>query len=126
MSAEQIALYLFLQCVSDALAIVTYASHGGFMAVCWPDAIQGVLMIGALLRFPVAVSKSIAVESMPPRLATFTPHNSPFLATRHRTGRAPSPRQSQGTSEGFTLAAPTGYSEHLPTARHHGNLPKGH
>ncbi len=35
-----------------ALVIVVYASLGGFMAVCWTDAIQGVLMIVALMAAP--------------------------------------------------------------------------
>ena len=35
-----------------ALVIVAYASLGGFMAVCWTDAIQGVLMIVALIAAP--------------------------------------------------------------------------
>jgi len=35
-----------------ALAIIVYTSLGGFLAVCWTDAIQGVLMIGALVAVP--------------------------------------------------------------------------
>ena len=36
-----------------AVAIIVYTSLGGFIAVCWTDAVQGVLMIGALVAVPV-------------------------------------------------------------------------
>ena len=34
------------------LAIIIYTSMGGFIAVCWTDAVQGVLMIAALVLVP--------------------------------------------------------------------------
>ena len=34
--------------VLGALAILLYTSFGGFIAVCWTDAVQGLLMIGVL------------------------------------------------------------------------------
>ena len=39
--------------VIGTLAIIVYISVGGFIAVCWTDAIQGVLMIGALVIVPM-------------------------------------------------------------------------
>ncbi len=39
--------------VIGTLAIIVYISVGGFIAVCWTDAIQGVLMIGALVIVPL-------------------------------------------------------------------------
>lgn len=39
--------------VFGALAVIVYTSIGGFIAVCWTDAIQGMLMLGALIAVPV-------------------------------------------------------------------------
>lgn len=39
--------------ILGALAVVAYTSFGGFIAVCWTDAVQGLLMIGALLLVPL-------------------------------------------------------------------------
>ncbi len=39
--------------VIGTLAIIVYVSVGGFIAVCWTDAIQGILMIGALVIVPM-------------------------------------------------------------------------
>ena len=39
--------------VIGTLAIIVYVSVGGFIAVCWTDAIQGILMIGALIIVPM-------------------------------------------------------------------------
>ena len=39
--------------VIGTLAIIVYISVGGFIAVCWTDAIQGILMIGALVIIPM-------------------------------------------------------------------------
>jgi sodium/proline symporter len=36
-----------------AVAIIVYTAMGGFIAVCWTDAVQGVLMIGALVAVPL-------------------------------------------------------------------------
>ena len=38
--------------IVGTLAIIVYTSMGGFIAVCWTDAVQGVLMIAALLLVP--------------------------------------------------------------------------
>jgi len=35
-----------------ALAIIVYTSMGGFLAVCWTDTVQGLLMLAALLVVP--------------------------------------------------------------------------
>jgi sodium/proline symporter len=37
----------------ETLAVIVYTAVGGFIAVCWTDAIQGVLMLAALLVVPV-------------------------------------------------------------------------
>ena len=39
--------------VVGTLAIILYTSIGGFIAVCWTDAVQGLLMAGALLAVPL-------------------------------------------------------------------------
>lgn len=45
--------------VIGTLAIIVYISVGGFIAVCWTDAIQGILMIGALVIIPMLAVKVI-------------------------------------------------------------------
>ena len=45
--------------LAGAAAIIVYTSMGGFIAVCWTDAIQGLLMLGALVVVP-----SVAVLRM--------------------------------------------------------------
>ena len=45
--------------VIGTLAIIVYISVGGFIAVCWTDAIQGVLMIGALVIVPMLALNAI-------------------------------------------------------------------
>ena len=45
--------------VIGTLAIIVYISVGGFIAVCWTDAIQGVLMIGALIIVPLLAVNAI-------------------------------------------------------------------
>lgn len=39
-------------CVGTA-AIIIYTMIGGYIAVCWTDAVQGILMLGALIAVPV-------------------------------------------------------------------------
>ena len=45
--------------VIGTLAIIVYISVGGFIAVCWTDAIQGLLMIVALFIVPILAIKTI-------------------------------------------------------------------
>jgi len=40
--------------VVGALTILAYTAVGGFLAVCWTDVIQGLLMLAALLAVPIA------------------------------------------------------------------------
>lgn len=40
------------------LAIMIYTSMGGFIAVCWTDAVQGLFMIGALVAVPCLAIRS--------------------------------------------------------------------
>ena len=41
-----------LAVLAGTVAIIIYTSIGGFIAVCWTDAVQGMLMIGALVTVP--------------------------------------------------------------------------
>jgi sodium/proline symporter len=65
--------------VLGVLAIILYTSVGGFIAVCWTDAVQGVLMLLALLAVPgVAIARlggwaqtTAAMEQVSPNMLTF-------------------------------------------------------
>lgn len=59
-----------------ALVIITYTFLGGFMAVCWTDFFQGMLMVCAIALVPLAAMKGIGgydstvsiIESIDPQL----------------------------------------------------------
>ncbi len=36
-----------------AVAVISYTLFGGYLAVCWTDVVQGLLMVGALLLVPI-------------------------------------------------------------------------
>jgi sodium/proline symporter len=65
--------------VLGVLAIILYTSVGGFIAVCWTDAVQGVLMLLALLAVPgVAIARlggwaqtTAAMQQVSPNMLTF-------------------------------------------------------
>jgi sodium/proline symporter len=61
--------------VLGALAIMLYASFGGFIAVCWTDAVQGILMIGALLAVPLVTAiKAGGVGAVSAAVQNASPH----------------------------------------------------
>ena len=61
--------------ILGALAVVVYTSFGGFIAVCWTDAIPGFLMIGALIVVPiVAMIKAGGVGTVSEALVRVSPH----------------------------------------------------
>jgi sodium/proline symporter len=58
-----------------AVAIVAYTLLGGFLAVCWTDAIQGVLMLAALVAVPlVALAQVGGVEQAMSAIASTNVH----------------------------------------------------
>jgi sodium/proline symporter len=67
-------------CIGTA-TIIIYTMIGGFIAVCWTDAVQGVLMVGALLAVPILVvwnggglesTWTDVIENSPSAFALFT------------------------------------------------------
>jgi sodium/proline symporter len=61
--------------VLGALAILLYTSFGGFIAVCWTDAVQGMLMIGALLAVPLVTTiKAGGVGAVSAAVQNASPH----------------------------------------------------
>jgi len=53
-----------LAVVLGALVIIIYASIGGFIAVCWTDAVQGLLMLGALIAVPWMAATAVGGWSL--------------------------------------------------------------
>ncbi len=67
---EKLALAVF------ALIILLYTFMGGFMAVCWTDFFQGLMMLGAILLVPIAMAA--AGDFDPGYYASFTEGVSEF------------------------------------------------
>jgi sodium/proline symporter len=69
--------------VLGALAILLYTSFGGFIAVCWTDAVQGILMIGALLAVPLVTTiKAGGVGAVSAAVQNTSPHMLDFFQSK--------------------------------------------
>lgn len=61
--------------VIGSLIIVSYTFFGGYLAVCWTDLIQGLLMMGALLVIPAVMLQHLGgLEEALRLVATIDPH----------------------------------------------------
>ena len=66
--------------VIGALIILAYTTLGGFLAVCWTDTIQGLIMFFALMVVPIVALSEIGWTSgLTERLAAITPETLGFF-----------------------------------------------
>lgn len=66
--------------IIGALIILSYTTLGGFLAVCWTDTIQGLIMFFALLIVPIMALSEIGWTSgLAERLAAITPETLGFF-----------------------------------------------
>lgn len=64
-----------LAVIIAACAIIIYTSIGGFLAVCWTDAVQGILMLGALIIVPfIAVIRAGGPSPSLAAIRNISPH----------------------------------------------------
>lgn len=60
--------------VVGALCVISYTLFGGFLAVCWTDVVQGLLMLAAMLAVPVmALQMTGSQESLAAQLQAINP-----------------------------------------------------
>ena len=65
------------------VSVVSYTLMGGFLAVCWTDVIQGLLMSAALLVVPItALEVSGGAESVFLEIENINPHLLDFMTSR--------------------------------------------